>query len=434
MGKIIVSLLMVLMFASLGAAQPAKFVDDNAALRYLMAMGYMPQISSKTADKLAEIRDLDSFKKLTKDNLKELNSASGFLHTVTRLLDLAADCSKCTFIVDKKLDFDTIVPPYRSVRLFARYINAQGWQNAENGAYAEAARKFCHVFRLGLNVSRDGFAINGSFGIAIQKMAVESINNLLALNSEEKVKKILADCFTNLPKPLVDSRVHIDYERLFIANSLIRAEKEPAMFGHMELFKDDSQKSEPKIVAPDKACAANQRVLMGALEMYFMDNEFAPLASDSETVIKMLVDQQYLKAAPVCPNKGKYIFTLVEGEEYYDVSCSCGVDPDQLSASTDETEKKEPEFSPEVMKKIDAYIKSEAYVEDKKEINAIFDEMLKIDPYTAAGDEAAGKLAERIEKNKSALVQYLMMNPQSFYKTLRENQQRVDDLVARLTK
>jgi hypothetical protein len=360
MRKTVVTVIMVLMFASLGAAQPAKFVDDNAALRYLMAMGYMPQISSKTADKLAEIRDLESFKKLNQDNLKELNSASGFLHTVTRLLDLAADCSKCTFIVDKNLDFDTIVPPYRSVRLFARYINAQGWQNAENGAYAEAASKFCHVFRLGLNVSRDGFAINGSFGVAIQKMAVESINNLLALNSDEKVKNILADCFTNLPKPLVDSRVHVDYERLFIANSLKRAEKEPAMFGHMELFKDESQKPEPKIVAPDKACAANQRVLLGALEMYFMDNEFAPLASDSETVIKMLVDQQYLKTGPVCANKGTYTFTQVEGEEYYDVSCSCGADPDQQSASTDETEKKEPEFSPAVMKKIDDYIKSEA--------------------------------------------------------------------------
>ncbi|PKL49516.1 MAG: hypothetical protein CVV42_05910 [Candidatus Riflebacteria bacterium HGW-Riflebacteria-2] len=433
MRKTIVTVLMVLMFASLCAAQPAKFVDDNAALRYLMAMGYMPQISSKTADKLADVRDLESFKKLTKDNLKELNSASGFLYTVTRLLDLAADCSECTFIVDKNLDFDTIVPPYRSIRLFARYINAQGWQDAENEAYVEAARKFCHVFRLGLNVSSDGFAINGSFGIAIQKMAVESINNLLALNSDEKVKKILADCFANLPKPIVDSKVHIGYERVFIANSLIRAEKDPTMFGHMELFKDESRKPEPKIVAPDKACAANQRVLMGALEMYFMDNEFAPLSSDSETVIKMLVDQKYLKTGPVCENKGKYIFTLAEGEEYYDVSCSCGADPEKQSASIGETKEKEPEFSPEVMKKIDEYIKSEAYVEDKKEINVIFDEMLKIDPYTTTGDEAAGKLAERIESNKSTLVQYLMMNPQSFYKTLRENQQRIDDLVKKLS-
>ncbi len=432
MKRIMISILLVMMFASQLMAEPATFVDNNAALRYLMAIGFMPKLSDKTADRLMDLNSLEALKELKPEARKELTSDNGFMLTILRLLDLAADCTQSTFIVDQDYDYNSIIPPYRTIRLFARFVNARGWLDAEKGDHVAAAKKFVHVFRLGVNLGNDGPVINSMVGVGIQRMAVESINNLLKLNNNAEVKKILNDYFADLKKPVFDNKVYINNEKRFIDNSLVKAEKTPEIFAHMDIFTDESTKPLPVQSSPDKACAANQRVLLGAIEMYLMDHEDAAEVKDSQEFIKILVDQQYLKSAPVCGNKGQYNISPSEEEGYYDVSCSCGVSPDTVSTQAQEA--KEPEFSPEVIKKVNDYLKSDAYVSDKKELAEIFAEMLQIDPYTPEGDAKAGKLAERIENNTSKLVKNLVLNPRSFYKSLRENQQRIDELVDTLKK
>ena len=57
-----------------------------------------------------------------------------------------------------------------------------------------------------------------------------------------------------------------------------------------------------RIEARKKACFANQRVLLGATEMYNMDNE----KMLGELNIEALLSGQYLREAPVCPDGGKY--------------------------------------------------------------------------------------------------------------------------------
>jgi len=54
--------------------------------------------------------------------------------------------------------------------------------------------------------------------------------------------------------------------------------------------------------ARKNACLANQRVLLGATEMYNMDNE----KMLHELNIQALLDGKYLKSAPVCPDGGTY--------------------------------------------------------------------------------------------------------------------------------
>lgn len=54
--------------------------------------------------------------------------------------------------------------------------------------------------------------------------------------------------------------------------------------------------------AREKGCFANQRVLLGATEMYNMDNE----KMLNELNIEALVRGEYLKSAPVCPDGGVY--------------------------------------------------------------------------------------------------------------------------------
>jgi competence protein ComGC len=57
--------------------------------------------------------------------------------------------------------------------------------------------------------------------------------------------------------------------------------------------------------AQKRACFANQRVLLGATEMYNMDNE-VPLSGLN---IKALLDGRYIKSAPKCPAGGVYSAT-----------------------------------------------------------------------------------------------------------------------------
>ncbi|MBU1108082.1 MAG: hypothetical protein KKB51_15530 [Candidatus Riflebacteria bacterium] len=429
MKKIITVMFLVLSFASQVVAEPAKFIDNNAALRYLMAIGFMPQLSENTAYKLADVDSLESLKNLKPEIRKELSTSTAVnsMVTISRLLDLAAECTESTFVVDQNYDEESIVPPYRSLRQFARFMNARAWIDAEKGDYAAAARKFVHIFRLGANLGREGIAISGMVGIGIQRIAVESINNMLELSQDREIKKMLHDYFSALPKPLIASGLFIDGEKLYITNTLAKADKKPEVLGDLVTFKDSSAEPAQRQIASNSACVANQRVLMGAVEMYLMDYDDVLTKLDTATILTKLVEEKYLLKAPVCPNKGKYIISFQDKEEF-DVSCSCGMSPDMpVEAQSVEA------TSSAVMEKASAYVKSDAYAKDKKELFAIFDEILTIDAYSADSDEKASKLAERIEKSPNPLIEAVVINPKSFYKSLRENQQRIDDLVKKLS-
>lgn len=56
-------------------------------------------------------------------------------------------------------------------------------------------------------------------------------------------------------------------------------------------------------MARSKACSANMRVLLGAAEMYNMDN---PVGMSSKLDVEKLVQGKYLKSAPTCPEGGSY--------------------------------------------------------------------------------------------------------------------------------
>jgi competence protein ComGC len=60
-----------------------------------------------------------------------------------------------------------------------------------------------------------------------------------------------------------------------------------------------------RIMAREKACYANMRVLLGATEMYNMDNE-KMLSTVSEKTIEKLIEGKYLKSKTICPEEGTY--------------------------------------------------------------------------------------------------------------------------------
>ncbi len=57
--------------------------------------------------------------------------------------------------------------------------------------------------------------------------------------------------------------------------------------------------------AQQKACFANQRVLMGAVEMYNMDNE-GKMTELNEKNLELLVKEKYILKLPECPQNGSY--------------------------------------------------------------------------------------------------------------------------------
>ena len=78
-------------------------------------------------------------------------------------------------------------------------------------------------------------------------------------------------------------------------------------------------------------CLSNQRVIMGAIEMYNLDNSTL-LENLDEDKIKMLVDKGYLKISPRGPETScKYLFTNKYSENG-DVYCEYhgGVDSEKL--------------------------------------------------------------------------------------------------------
>ena len=56
------------------------------------------------------------------------------------------------------------------------------------------------------------------------------------------------------------------------------------------------------------ACFANQRVLLGATEMWNMDHENMQTKIDS-AFIEKLVEEKYLRSYPTCPEGGTYSST-----------------------------------------------------------------------------------------------------------------------------
>jgi hypothetical protein len=60
------------------------------------------------------------------------------------------------------------------------------------------------------------------------------------------------------------------------------------------------------------ACAANMRVIQGAVEMYNLDHGVSPLPIDSGKLLGILVSENYLKSFVLCPGP-KYTFGTTRG-------------------------------------------------------------------------------------------------------------------------
>lgn len=74
-----------------------------------------------------------------------------------------------------------------------------------------------------------------------------------------------------------------------------------------------------RTTARSRGCSANMRVLLGATEMYNMDNQ-VPMSDQID--IKTLVEESYLRSVPLCPDGGTY---SARGDMSADGEVACSV-------------------------------------------------------------------------------------------------------------
>ncbi|MBU1107785.1 MAG: hypothetical protein KKB51_14020 [Candidatus Riflebacteria bacterium] len=158
------------------------------------------------------------------------------------------------------------------------------------------ARIFADTAGLLLAVAVDDEPIRQQF----KEMLQQSLKML-----EEQAAQNKADARTETIKKMFASLTHVD-RAPWLGVSIKQSENEQmlvgtAVVGIMAAIAIPNFKK-ARFEAQKKACFANQRVLMGATEMYNMDNE----KMLSEVNIEALLNGKYLKSAPVCPQSGTY--------------------------------------------------------------------------------------------------------------------------------
>jgi hypothetical protein len=405
------------------------FQDDNAALRYMMVIGFMPDLSREDADQLRDITSLESFKKIPKKVRNKLHEASSY--RTMNLLEFAAKCKDCNFMPDQSYKPEDYVPPYRTLRTLARYLNAGGWHQAELGDHENAARLFVAVFRFGDDAENYGPLISYMIGHSIREIALESMKTFLAGEFKPEAKKIILDYLKSLPKPAFRVKEGLVWERKFTENILKTLDSNEGM---IEILKNVEEPSdEPKEATPsnpEKACCANQRVLMGALEMAAMDGIKFPENASFDEILNRLVKDKYLRNSFECPRKGECKIKFHENDDYTEVSCSCGADPEKPLIKKEVSPKKDDAAQKnKLTAKAEEYRNSGKFARDQKEILEYYEKMINLDQFKEKALEEIQKMQDEYESKDNILIKTIGVSFKKVYERQLKLQDDIESLI-----
>lgn len=423
--KIMLMIVVMLVSGSVTAFAdfPEPYRDPNAALRYLMAIGYMPEMTKEEVESLPDVNDEKRFAALASGLRRKLAEAGSF--RIEALMKAAAACTVCSFVPDSKYEPQDIVPPYRTLRTFARFINAGAWQAVSAGNHEKGAEMLVSVFRFGADSEKYQPLIGYMVGLAIRNIAVDSMKNFLAGNYKAEAKKIISDYLKALPRPAFNVKESLIWERAYLNKSLDMVSGSTE--GVVELLKAVSD--EPvSTTASDRpmACVPNQRVLRGAVEMALMDGLKFDGRNASE-IIAELVSRKYLKSAPICPDKGEYKLEFIK-EDDYQLSCSCGADPEK-SVEPGKAETAKPAVNAELEAKANEYLSSGRLAKDVKELHEYYDKAMACDPLEAGLVEKLKAMQADYENRGNLLINAIMPDFSKMYEKQSGLQEAIDSLV-----
>ncbi|MEW6710547.1 MAG: hypothetical protein AB1403_12050 [Candidatus Riflebacteria bacterium] len=417
--SVVLAVLLVMTGFCNAMAEEKIMRDPNAALRYLMIMGFMPDLSKDDEDALRDIDSLESYEKMPDKTKRKLSEATS--QRTRMLLKYAADCPDCNFMPDQNYKPEDYVPPYRTLRRFSRYLNAGAWSLVKSGDHKGAAELLVSVFRFGDHVENYGPLISVMIGHAIREYALVSMKNFLAADYPAEAKSIITDYIKSLPRPAFNMREGLIWERKFMENVLITLSKDPQ--GAVEILKVVTDYV-PPAKAAISACNANQRVMMGAIEMALMDG-ISLDGMDFEAIQKKLVNDKYLLKPLECPDKGTYKVDFKSADDWK-VSCSCGADPD---APPKEEPKPAKEEDPELLAKAKEYQESGKFDKDKKEFYEYFDKILALDIFDKELVQKAKVLHEDYENRDNLLIKTSAPNFEKYFEKQVKMQNNIEELI-----
>ncbi len=202
--------------------------EGNAAVRYLLALSYLPPLSEQAERALVLCRSAKDLARLPAETRAWL--ADPGLQRAARLAVAAGACPACEFAPDNRDRHDDVPPPLRRLWIFARALNAAGWQAQERGHLPDALDRFETVFRLGQHLEASGFFYAGTLSFAIRHdLAITSIHGLLvdhpAGGWQERVRRF----FAAVPRPAMDARRILQRERRRLESGLQAARHDPGL-------------------------------------------------------------------------------------------------------------------------------------------------------------------------------------------------------------
>jgi len=423
MFKVFVAVLVVLMSGIMPLQAGDATKDQNAAVRYLMAVGHMEPISSKVEADLQNSDNPEIMEKMSDETKKYLNVSKNDL--IIRLIVDASKCTTCNFAPDNLGNYNDIVPPFKGLRQLARLTTLLAWEKDKAGKPDKALEIILANFKFGQHLEETGNLLGGMVGIAIRKScSLIPLKYFLEKHQEASWKEKIKEFFQSVPRPAVNVKKLLESEKILLQKTLELAKTDQSVISDLNLLpKRDRKKDSVELkVDPLQQCFANQRVLTGAVEMLIMDYEGIP-ASASADIIGFLVKSQYLKKAPVCPGNGKY--TITPGKDK-DATVSCSIHPVPDTASSEpKADTSTDRASDEELKK---FVNSPEYSKLVDEALSVIDDTIKLDPSSPDFADAVKQLMEKVENSTNPLVSTAVPNVKKIYEVQIELQNMIEAL------
>lgn len=441
--RITILMILTMLFQLPAFAQNASTTipTPNAAVGYLMAIGWMNPESEKVMTEFGNTETLADLEKLSPDAKHYITKTS--LNTVIHWLVQGAACEHCQFGYEHTWQPDEPVPPFKRLRELSRVARAFGLEQLRDGKAAEALQTFRAIFRLGGHLEVDGPLISGMVGLAIKKIAIKGFGELITKGKDEKVIASAREFLKAQPSATLATKTSLAGEKKYMAAALQlmkNSQSSPAElasdWGDGELRswlpKNRGKKEYVTLPSPPvsalKACLANQRVLLGAVEMLCMDFSPMPASLTVNVIPEFLVTSQYLKKFPTCQDGGKYELTMIkEGE--YEWRCTIHPTPD----ASGKTISQPPPSAPpaEILAEIEEFqkfMKSSEFDEMIVEALAMLDVAMAFDPYAPEYTAKLEAFDKKIETSTNTVILKAMPNIRKIF----EQQIELDDVIKKL--
>lgn len=387
------------------------FVDENAGLRYLMAIGYMPEF---TTDELANLDSLNTLEEYDALSVKiKAKLGKKRFGTVYRLMQNADECKHFSLLIDHEYSLNSFAPPYRVIRNFSNYLMAEAWDLFKRNEVKKAAELMILCLGLGHNISSEGMMINAMPGISIQTDFILAIENLLYHTSDIETRNIIKDHFNSAAKTSINLTHSLKAETRYSRNFTKDIQNKPEIIAD-RMFREENKA--PGKTEKEIKCLDNKNILKFALDIATMDNKDMSELKPAEKILSFLVEKKYISGVPVCPRGGKYSIVFEENG-FYDAHCTCG--SSFLSGPSKE-------LTAEQLDKAKQYLSSEQFQKDCQTIEEFCQEIEKIKGIDEESLALANDISDQLEKIESPLIKLAILRPAVFIEEARNLQKLYD--------